>query len=131
MKTTRIFSRCSNFTMSRSSPADGVRGAIRCGAHTQKEIAAVTKLPKDEVCDALPRIGSELGQVKELLSQAHLLTLTGPGGTGKTRLSLQVAADVIDQFKDGAWFVDLSALTDSALVMDAIARALGVRDTGD
>ncbi len=73
----------------------------------------------------------ELQEVKELLSRTRLLTLTGPGGTGKTRLSLQVAADVVDEFKDGAWFVDLSTLTDPALVIPTIARTLGVRDTGE
>jgi predicted ATPase/class 3 adenylate cyclase len=73
----------------------------------------------------------EIVEVRDLLRKARLLTLTGPGGTGKTRLALQVGAEVADQFKDGAWFVDLSALADSALVVQAIARTLGVRDTGE
>jgi predicted ATPase/class 3 adenylate cyclase len=73
----------------------------------------------------------EIKEVKGLLGRAHLLTLTGPGGTGKTRLSLQVAAELIDQFKDGAWFIDLSTLADPALVIQAIAHTLGVRDNGD
>ena len=59
-----------------------------------------------------------------------LLTLTGPGGTGKTRLSLQVAADLLDHFADGVWFVDLAAITDPALVMPAVAQALSVNEAG-
>ena len=54
------------------------------------------------------------------------MTLTGPGGTGKTRLGLQVAADLLDQFEDGAFFVELAPISDPALVASTIAQALGV-----
>ena len=70
----------------------------------------------------------EIAEVKQLLSTTNLLTLTGSGGTGKTRLSLQIAAEVLDQFKDGAWFVELAALSDPALVPLTIAYVLGVRE---
>ncbi len=60
----------------------------------------------------------------------RMLTLTGPGGTGKTRLGLQMAADMVDEFDDGAMFVDLSALLESALVVPTIARVLGVQEQG-
>jgi predicted ATPase/class 3 adenylate cyclase len=61
---------------------------------------------------------------------ARLVTLTGPGGTGKTRLGLAVAAEMLDQFPDGAWLVDLAPLSDPALVLSTIAATLNVRETG-
>jgi hypothetical protein len=50
----------------------------------------------------------EIEKIKELLKNTHLITLTGPGGAGKTRLSLQAGADLIDDFANGVWFVDLA-----------------------
>jgi predicted ATPase/Tfp pilus assembly protein PilF len=61
----------------------------------------------------------------------RLLTLTGTGGTGKTRLSLHAAAALLDEFMDGAWFVALAPLSDPNLVGSAIAQTLGVKDGGD
>jgi predicted ATPase len=81
-----------------------------------------------------PFIGreKELEAVQGLLSNDHvrLLTLTGIGGTGKTRLSLQAAANLIDGYPDGVFFVDLSAVDSAAHVVPMIARTLGVRETG-
>jgi class 3 adenylate cyclase len=73
----------------------------------------------------------ELSEVAQLLARARLLTVTGPGGAGKSRLALQVAAETLAQYEDGAYFVDLSQVTDPALVAPALARALGVPETGD
>ncbi len=74
----------------------------------------------------------ELAEIEALLSRddVRLATLTGPGGTGKTRLALQVAADLLESFADGAFVVDLAAITDPALVLPTIAATLGVRETG-
>ena len=58
------------------------------------------------------------------------MTLTGPGGTGKTRLGLQVAAELLDRFEDGAYFVELAPISDPGLVPSAIAEVLGLRDVG-
>jgi class 3 adenylate cyclase len=70
----------------------------------------------------------ELAELQHLLPTTRLLTLTGSGGTGKTRLSLQVAAEVLDSFKDGVWFIELAPLSDTALLPLTIASVLGVRE---
>ncbi|HSH81589.1 MAG TPA: adenylate/guanylate cyclase domain-containing protein [Herpetosiphonaceae bacterium] len=60
----------------------------------------------------------------------RLLTVTGPGGTGKTRLALQAAADALDHFADGVWFVNLAPIGDPMLVVSTIAHVLVVHETG-
>ncbi|HEY2259469.1 MAG TPA: LuxR C-terminal-related transcriptional regulator [Solirubrobacteraceae bacterium] len=71
--------------------------------------------------------GRELDELRGALADTRLLTLTGAGGAGKTRLALQIAADALEHFPDGAWWVDLAPLTDPQLVSDVLAGALGVR----
>jgi Cdc6-like AAA superfamily ATPase len=71
----------------------------------------------------------EIAEVKRLLQTARLLTLTGTGGTGKTRLALRAASEVLEDFADGVYFVDLAPLSDAALVTNAIAAALGVTES--
>ena len=75
----------------------------------------------------------EVAAVKAMLQQDHarLITLTGPGGTGKTRLAIQVATELSGSYRDGVWFVSLAPLRDPDLVMSAIAQTLGVRDSAD
>lgn len=70
----------------------------------------------------------EIEAVKSLLGKTQLLTLTGSGGCGKTRLALQVAAEVLESFPDGAWSVELAALADPALVPQSVAQALNVSE---
>jgi predicted ATPase/class 3 adenylate cyclase len=77
--------------------------------------------------------GSEIAAVAALLRRAdvRLVTLSGPGGTGKTRLGLQVAADLLDDFADGSYFVNLAPISDPNLVSTTIAHALGVAEIAD
>lgn len=70
----------------------------------------------------------EIAAIKRYLTKTHLLTLTGSGGTGKTRLSLQVAAELLHTFKDGVWFVEFAPITDPDLVTHTVAGTLGVRE---
>jgi predicted ATPase/class 3 adenylate cyclase len=81
---------------------------------------------------ATPFLGreAELAEVVERLTDADklLLTLTGPGGTGKTRLALQAAAEASDHFSDGVWWVPLAPLRDPALVLSSVAQVLEVSE---
>ena len=70
----------------------------------------------------------ELAEIKRLLDGTRLLTLLGMGGLGKTRLSLQTGADVLDKYPDGVWFVDLAPIKDASLVPNVAAQVLGVRE---
>jgi DNA-binding CsgD family transcriptional regulator len=69
--------------------------------------------------------GSEL---RQLIRTSRLVTLTGAGGVGKTRLALQVSADSLEGYADGAWFVDLAVIVQPELVPQAVAGALGVHE---
>jgi hypothetical protein len=71
----------------------------------------------------------ELDEIEALLAANRLLTLTGPGGSGKTRLALAVASQVLEGFDDGVWLVELASLSDPELVPQAVASVLGVRET--
>jgi predicted ATPase/class 3 adenylate cyclase len=70
----------------------------------------------------------EIAEAKRLLAKARLLTLLGMGGHGKTRMSLQIAGDMLEEFPDGVWFVDLAPIQDPALVPGLVAQILGVQE---
>ena len=70
----------------------------------------------------------ELIQVRALVASSRLVTLTGAGGCGKTRLALQAAAELLDTARDGVWFVGLAPLTEAELIPDAVAAVLGLAD---
>jgi predicted ATPase/class 3 adenylate cyclase len=74
----------------------------------------------------------EVARVLQLLqrSELRLVTLTGPGGTGKTRLALQIAAELLDTFADGVWFINLAPISDPDLVFSAIGQTLGLKEAG-
>ncbi|MGB6511706.1 MAG: adenylate/guanylate cyclase domain-containing protein, partial [Mycobacterium sp.] len=69
---------------------------------------------------------SEAGEVQAAIKAHRLVTLTGVGGVGKTRLALEVAGRLVDEFPDGVWFFELAAVTDPAAVPDAVAAVLGI-----
>ncbi|HUF06194.1 MAG TPA: tetratricopeptide repeat protein [Candidatus Binatia bacterium] len=69
----------------------------------------------------------EIADAEERLGQTSILTLTGPGGVGKTRLALEVGAHLVDSFDDGVWFVELGALSEGALIEATIASALQLK----
>jgi predicted ATPase/class 3 adenylate cyclase len=121
------------------------------GAHRLKDLArpeelfdlVIDGLPSDfpapRTLDARPNnlpaqlttfVGrtEELAEVERLLEANRLVTLTGPGGSGKTRLALEVASRTLSAYKDGAFFVDLSSVTDPALVASSLAAELGVQE---
>jgi len=70
----------------------------------------------------------EIIRIKELLNQTRLLTLTGSGGSGKTRLAMQVAGDVIDEFANGVWIIELASLSEGSLLPLAIAKEFGLKE---
>ena len=72
----------------------------------------------------------EMAEIKSQLAATRLLTLLGPGGAGKTRLALQVAAECLDILPDGVWLAELAPITDPALVPQTVASTLGLREPG-
>jgi predicted ATPase/DNA-binding SARP family transcriptional activator len=73
----------------------------------------------------------DVRELERLLVQARLLTLTGVGGVGKTRLALELAGRLVDAFADGVWLIDLTAVSNPALVPQSVAEVLGVREGSD
>ncbi|HMA38288.1 MAG TPA: adenylate/guanylate cyclase domain-containing protein [Chloroflexia bacterium] len=96
-------------------------------------LQTIDSRPANLPAQPTPLLGreSEVLALTALLRQpaVRLVTCTGPGGIGKTRLTLQAAADLLDEFAAGVWFVALAPLTDPALVVPTIAGTLGVRET--
>lgn len=106
-----------------------------CGAGLPCDFPPLRSLNSAELAHNLPSqvstfVGRErvLDDIRELLEQSRVLTLTGAGGVGKTRLALQLAADLLDGSADGVWFVDLAPLSDPRLVAANTAAVLGVRE---
>src|ERR1700694_1810078 len=69
---------------------------------------------------------SEVAEIEAAVRKHRLVTLTGVGGVGKTRLALEVASELADEFPDGVWFFELAAVTDPSAVPDAVAAVLGI-----
>ena len=98
-------------------------------------LKSLNAFPNNLPVQPTPFIGrqAEVKAGKDLLMRENvrLVTLTGPGGTGKTRLALQAAADLINRFEDGVYFVDLAPIREPESVLAVIARTVGLRETSD
>src|SRR5512147_107616 len=89
-----------------------------------------TRYPKNLPVQLNSFIGREreLDRLRQLVWSTRLLTLTGPGGCGKTRLALKLAEQLLDAFQDGVWFVELAPISDAALISRTIMTALGMHE---
>jgi predicted ATPase/DNA-binding SARP family transcriptional activator len=110
------------------APDDLERAAL--GASLFPALPRLSDFPHNLPLQVTSFIGREreIEAVKQLLAKTRLLTLTGAGGTGKTRLALQVAADHLRECPDGVWQVELALLSDPALIPQTVASVLGVRE---
>ncbi len=142
-----LVSESSRTTLSRAVPddsslvSDGPRGlkdfdeprpihrlVVPGAADDARPLRAVSPIHLPDMLTTFVGRESEVATVSELLERSRIVTLTGPGGTGKTRLSLGVAQAIADRFPDGVAFVELAPLRDPALVAGAIAAAVGVAE---
>ncbi|MGA8476212.1 MAG: adenylate/guanylate cyclase domain-containing protein [Candidatus Cybelea sp.] len=96
-------------------------------------LQSLESLPNNLPRQLTPLIGRDdvLAEVEPLVLEQPLVSLVGTGGIGKTRLALQIGADLLDRVGDGVWVVELAALNDAASVVNAIASTLGLREQGD
>jgi predicted ATPase len=98
-------------------------------------LRALESRPNNLPMQPTPLVGREheVAEVADRVrtEEVRLLTLTGPGGTGKTRLALQAAADLLEEFEDGVFFVALATITDPKLVSSTIAGPLGVKESAE
>ncbi len=101
---------------------------VGAGAEDDRELRTLERAPHNLPIQLSRFIGrkAQIKELADLLRQSRLTTLTGIGGVGKTRLALQVAAEVLEGFDDGAWFVELASLSEPGLLADTVADALSV-----
>jgi predicted ATPase len=124
-----------DFGMEPSEPTKELYKNLKSGKETPKTVSATPMPAAKEALSNIPVpltsfIGreKELKEIVRLLSSSRLLTLTGPGGVGKTRLAIQTAHDSIRKFKDGVFWVGLVGLSDATLIPQEIAHSLNVRE---
>ena len=103
------------------------------GAADDPRPLRTTEVPSNLPGDVTTLVGreDEIGRLRDDLRDSRIVTLTGPGGSGKTRLALAVARDVRDRFPHGVWFNDLAAVRDPSLIEPAVAATLDVRESPD
>jgi len=104
----------------------GFAAAVTDGAVPSRPRRTAAPLP----AALTPFVGraAERAELAAALAGHRLVTAVGPGGIGKTRLSLQVAAMLLDPYQDGVWFVQIAAITDPAMVVQALMHALSIRE---
>ncbi len=114
-------------TLANKGETDGGEGTTaKYAVATKEQTAAPTNLPAER--EALIGRDRERRAVVEELRQTRLLTVTGPGGTGKTRLAADAGRALLHEFEDGVYFVELAAIRDPGLVASAVAQVLGVKE---
>jgi predicted ATPase/class 3 adenylate cyclase len=103
------------------------------GAADDSRALRTMNAPSNLPGDVTTLVGREadVALLRDVLAESRIVSLTGAGGSGKTRLALAVARSVADRFPHGAWFVDLASLRDPALIEASIAETLGVRESVD
>ncbi len=96
-------------------------------------LRSLERLPNNLPAQLTSFVGreKEVEEIASLLARGSLVTLTGPGGVGKTRCALQAGAKLLETYSDGVWLVDLAPVSDQSLVTSTIARTLGLRETSD
>ena len=106
----------------------GLYRLVGSGASDDRQLRTLETAPHNLPLQLSSFVGREIQikEISELVRSSRLVTLTGIGGVGKTRLSLQVAAEVLSEFDDGAWFVELASLTEAGLLADTVAAAARV-----
>jgi predicted ATPase/class 3 adenylate cyclase len=106
----------------------GIHRLVGEGASDERRLRTLEAAPHNLPVQLSTFIGreSQIKEISQLLLRSRIVTLTGIGGVGKTRLSLQVAAEVLAEFPDGAWFSELAPLSEPGIIPDAVASALGV-----
>jgi len=102
------------------------------GTQDWGEIKSLSGIPNNLPTQTTSFVGrkDELNTIKSLFGNHRLVTLLGPGGTGKSRLSLQIAAEQMDQFPDGVWFCELAPLSPGEEIVSAIQSSCGISDGG-
>ena len=104
--------------------------SVRLGVEEPASRARPAAAPNNLPAQVSSFIGREreLAETRRLLLQARVLTIAGPGGSGKTRLAIEAAAGILHRYPDGVWFADLGSVTDPNVVPRSIAAALGIRE---
>lgn len=106
----------------------GIHRLVGAGASDERRLRTLEAAPHNLPVQLSTFVGREaqIKEIAQLLLRSRVVTLTGIGGVGKTRLSLQVAAEVLAEFAGGAWFAELAPLSEPGLIPDAVAAAVGV-----